>query len=69
LYLLPIIVKFYLIDRNCLPANTRQQRQKMAGTTASNGIGAQQPSLEKSPFEKQRDILIGQITQVWTLFL
>jgi len=41
----------------------------MATTTPSNGIGAQQPSLEKSPFEKQRDILIGQITQVWALFV
>ena len=35
----------------------------MADVAAPNGFGSQQVS-EKTPFEKQRDVLIGQITQV-----
>jgi hypothetical protein len=35
----------------------------MADVVAPNGFGSQQ-ALEKTPFEKQRDVLIGQITQV-----
>jgi hypothetical protein len=31
--------------------------------TASNGLNAEQVP-EQTPFEKQRDVLIGQITQV-----
>ena len=32
-------------------------------TDVANGLGSQQ-IIEKTPFEKQRDMLIGQITQV-----
>lgn len=39
----------------------------MAATTSANATSVQQPSLDKSPFEKQRDILLGQITQVRVL--
>ena len=35
----------------------------MADIVAPNGFGSQQAA-EKTPFEKQRDVLIGQITQV-----
>jgi hypothetical protein len=35
----------------------------MADVAASNGLASQQVA-EKTPFEKQRDGLIGQITQV-----
>ena len=35
----------------------------MADVAAPNGFGSQQTA-EKTPFEKQRDVLIGQITQV-----
>ena len=35
----------------------------MADVAAPNGFGSQQVS-EKTHFEKQRDVLIGQITQV-----
>lgn len=37
----------------------------MADVVAPNGYGSQQVA-EKSAFEKQRDMLIGQITQVET---
>jgi hypothetical protein len=39
----------------------------MATTASSNATSAQQLGLEKSPFEKQRDLLIGQVTQVCIL--
>jgi hypothetical protein len=35
----------------------------MADVAASNGLASQQAA-EKTPFEKQQDLLIGQITQV-----
>jgi len=37
----------------------------MADVAPSNGFGSQHV-VEKSAFEKQRDLLIGQITQVKT---
>jgi hypothetical protein len=35
----------------------------MADVAASNGLASQQVA-DKSAFEKQRDVLVGQITQV-----